>query len=149
MTLLTVKPENGRLAFPRFNSFFDSFLENEFPSLAKNDFFKTPALVNVKDTKESFNIEVAAPGFKKEEFSIKVENNMLTISAESKTENENADEKYTRKEFNFTSFSRSFTLPKTVDVAKIEAGYNNGILHVALPKKEEAKQAPSIEVKIS
>lgn len=149
MTLLTVKPENGRLTFPRFSSFVDSFFENEFPNLNRNEFFKTPALVNIKDSKDSYQIEVAAPGFNKEEFSIKVEGNLLTISAESKKETEAAEDKFTRKEFNFSSFARSFTLPRTIDVTKVAAAYERGILHVTLPKKEEAKANPSIEVKIS
>ncbi|MCW5907168.1 MAG: Hsp20/alpha crystallin family protein [Chitinophagales bacterium] len=149
MTMLTVKPENGRITFPRFSSIIDNFFENDFPHLTRNEFFKTPALVNVKDTKESYQIEVAAPGFKKEEFSVKVDGNILTIAAESKKETETTEEKYTRKEFNFSSFSRSFTLPKTIDVTKVGAGYDNGILTVTLPKKEEAKENPQIEVKIS
>lgn len=149
MTLLTVKPENGRLTFPRFSSFIDGFFENEFPNVRAGEIFKTPALVNIKDTKESYRIEVAAPGFKKEEFSIKVEGNILNLSAESRQETETTEEKFTRKEFNFSSFARSFTLPKTIDVAKVAANYENGILYVTLPKKEEAKENPSIDVKIS
>lgn len=149
MTLLTVKPENGRLTFPRFSSFVDSFFENEFPNLNRNEFFKTPALVNIKDTKDSYQIEVAAPGFSKEEFSIKVEGNLLTISAENKKETETTEDKFTRKEFHFSSFARSFTLPRTIDVTKVAAAYESGILYVTLPKKEEAKVNPSIEVKIS
>lgn len=149
MTLLTVKPENGRLTFPRFSSFIDGFFENEFPNVRAAEIFKTPALVNIKDTKESYRIEVAAPGFKKEEFSIKVEGNILSLSAESRQETETTEEKFTRKEFNFSSFARSFTLPKTIDVTKVAANYENGILYVTLPKKEEAKENPSIDVKIS
>lgn len=149
MTLLTVKPENGRLATPRLSNIFDSFLENEFHNVNRKEFFKTPALVNVKETETAYVIEVAAPGFKKEEISIKVENNLLTLSAETKKEAETTEHKFTRKEFNFSSFNRTFTLPKIVEATKIEAGYESGILSVTLPKKEEAKPAPAIEVKIS
>lgn len=149
MTLLTVKPENGRLTFPRFSSFIDGFLENEFENLSRKELFKTPALVNIKDAKDSYRIEVAAPGFKKEEFSIKVEGNILSLSAESKTETEAIEEKFTRKEFNFNSFTRSFTLSKNIDATKVAATYENGILYVTLPKKEEAKENASIEVKVS
>lgn len=149
MTMLTVKPESGRIAFPSFSSIIDSFFENDFPNLTRSEFFKTPALVNIKDTKDSYQIEVAAPGFKKEEFSVKVDGNLLTIAAESKKESETTDEKFTRKEFNFSSFTRSFTLPKTIEVTKVAASYENGILTVTLPKKEEAKENPQIEVKIS
>lgn len=149
MTLLTVKPENGRFATPRFSNLFDSFFENEFQNVNRKEFFKTPALVNVKDTEAAYIIDVAAPGFNKEEISIKVENNLLTIKAEQKNETETKEEKYTRKEFNFSSFNRSFTLPKTVDADKIGAAYENGILSVTLPKKEEAKPTAAIDIKIS
>jgi HSP20 family protein len=149
MTFLSVKPENGRVAAPRFNSFIDNFFENEFPSFTRSEYYKTPALVNIKDTKESYIIEVAAPGFKKEDFNVKVDGTQLTISAEVKTEQETTEHKFTRKEFNFSSFTRSFTLPKTVDVAKVSGNYENGILHVVLPKKEIAKETTTLEVKIS
>mgnify|MGYP006165535359 CR=1 FL=1 len=149
MTLLTVKPENGRFATPRFSNLFDSFFENEFQNVNRKEFFKTPALVNVKDTEAAYIIDVAAPGFNKEEISIKVENNLLTIKAEQKNETETKEEKYTRKEFNFSSFNRSFTLPKTVEADKIGAAYENGILSVTLPKKEEAKPTAAIDIKIS
>ena len=149
MTLLTVKPENGRYSFPRFSNLIDNFFENEFPNVHGGDIFKTPALVNIKDTKEGYQIEVAAPGFKKEDISVKVEGNLLTISAETKQESEVKEEKYTRKEFNFSSFKRSFTLPKTIEVAKVGGNYENGILTVTLPKKEEAKETGTFEIKIS
>lgn len=149
MTLLTVKPENGRFATPRFSNLFDNFFENEFHNINRKEFFKTPALVNVKDTESAYIIDVAAPGFKKEDLSIKVENNLLILSAETKQETETKEEKFTRKEFNFSSFNRSFTLPKTVDAEKIAAAYENGILTVTLPKKEEAKPSAAIDIKIS
>ena len=149
MTLLTVKPENGHFATPRFSNLFDSFFENEFQNANRRELFKTPALVNVKDTEAAYIIDVAAPGFKKEDISIKVENNLLTVKAEQKTEEEVKEQKFTRKEFNFSSFNRSFTLPKTVDADKIAASYENGILSVTLPKKEEAKPAAAVDIKIS
>lgn len=144
--MLTVKPETGRVAFPRFSTMFDNIFENEF---ATPNFIKTPVLVNVKDTAEDFKIEVAAPGFAKENFSIKVEGNLLTIAGEQKNEVEQKEEKFTRKEFNFSTFSRSFTLPKLVDAAKITAAYESGILSVSLPKKEEAKVNTTFEVKVA
>lgn len=149
MTLLTVKPENGRFATPRFSNIFESFFENEFQNVNRKEFFKTPALVNVKETEAAYVIDVAAPGFTKEDISIKVENNLLTVKAELKNEAEVKEQKFTRKEFNFTSFNRSFTLPKTVDADKIAAAYENGILSVTLPKKEEAKPAAAVDIKIS
>ncbi|MCS6934371.1 MAG: Hsp20/alpha crystallin family protein [Chitinophagales bacterium] len=149
MTLVTVKPDTGRLTFPSISSFIDSFFESEFPTFAHREFFKTPALVNIKDTNDSYVIEVAAPGFKKEDFSVKVEGNLLNISAVTKNETEMSDEKYTRREFNMSSFTRSFTLPKTVETTRISGAYENGILKITLPKREEAKNGTAFEVTIS
>jgi HSP20 family protein len=148
MTFITVKPETGKVAFPRFSNMFENFFENEFPSVTQSEYFKTPALVNVQDTKDSYAIQVAAPGFKKGDFSVKVENNLLTITGEKKQETEVVEQKFKRKEFNFASFSRAFTLPKTIDVEKIAASYEDGILTVTLPKKEEAKVSPVVEIQI-
>jgi HSP20 family protein len=107
--------------------------------------------VNIRETKDEYAIEVAAPGMKKEDFRLKVENDVLTISSENQSEKEEKDDKgqYTRREFSYQSFQRSFTLPNTVQGDKIEATYTDGVLHIKLPKKEEAKQKPPREIKIS
>jgi HSP20 family protein len=126
-----------------------------FPAVV-NDFFKpwnewvesgnfwgktlsVPA-VNVSENGNDFKVSLAAPGLKKEDFKIDVDGNMLTISAETKEEKREKDEKYTRKEYNYSSFSRSFTLPDTVNKDKIEAAYENGVLQLTLPKSEGAKK---------
>lgn len=107
--------------------------------------------VNVKETETNYEIEMAVPGLKKEDFKINIDRNILTISSESQTENEERDEKknYTRREFNYQSFTRSFTMPSDiVDVEHIEAKYENGILKLAVPKRENAKkEVKSIEIK--
>jgi len=105
--------------------------------------------VNIKDTKDAYNIEVSAPGFNKENFSVKVEDSILTIAGEAKEDKLEEGAKYTRKEFVHTSFKRSFTLPKTIVADKIGAAYENGILKVTLPKLEEAKAKGTIDVKIA
>ncbi len=111
--------------------------------------FNTPA-VNVQETDDSFVLELAAPGFAKEDFNIQLDNDILTISSEAKSEKENEEKgKYTRKEFNYSTFKRSFNLPDTVDGTRIEASYDNGLLLVALPKKEEAKVQPKRLIEIS
>jgi HSP20 family protein len=122
---------------PSFPSLFDNFFNNieETPA----SFHQTLPAVNVIESDNNFKLELAAPGLKKEDFKINVHENTLVISAEKSTENEEKTDKYTRKEFNFSSFKRSFTLPKTVDGEKIVASYNDGILSVDLPKKEESK----------
>ena len=97
--------------------------------------------VNIMETEESFNVEVAAPGMVKDDFNIELDNDVLTISSENKKENETTDKegRFTRKEFSYNSFKRAFSLPDSVDSTKISASYNNGVLEIALPKKEEAK----------
>lgn len=101
--------------------------------------------VNVKEHKNDFEIEVAAPGFTKKDFEVSISDDVLTISAESKQEKEEKEENYSRREFYHNSFTRTFTLPKSVDLKKkIKANYDNGILSIHLEKMEAAK---SIEKK--
>ena len=100
---------------------------------------KVPA-VNVVETKDFFMVSLAVPGLKKNDFKIDIEGNMLTISSEKEEEKEEKDLRFTRKEFNYLSFSRSFTLPEEVKREKIEAIYEDGILKLTLPKSEEFKK---------
>jgi len=96
--------------------------------------------VNIADNKDNYEISLAAPGMKKDAFNIDVEGNVLTISAEKEEKKEEKDERYSRREFNYTSFSRSFTLPEGINKDKIDASYDNGLLKLTLPKTEEAKK---------
>jgi HSP20 family protein len=100
--------------------------------------------VNIRETAENFVVEMAAPGMNKEDFKIELESNQLLISSEKKAENKmDEGEHYTRKEFSYQSFQRSFTLPKdVVDVDQIQAKYENGVLQLLIPKREEVKQKP-------
>lgn len=106
--------------------------------------------VNIKENDTTFTLELAAPGKKKEDFNIVVDENVLTISSENKVEKEEkADNgKYTRREFSYSSFRRSFTLPETVDEDKINAHYENGVLILTLPKREEALPKPKRMIEI-
>jgi len=106
--------------------------------------------VNIRENEESFMIEMAAPGLTKENFKVNIERNRLIISSELKEEkNENGD-KYSRHEFSYQSFQRSFVLPEgIVDGDKISAKYNNGILLVSIPKREEVKPKPAREIDIA
>ncbi|MCR9286424.1 MAG: Hsp20/alpha crystallin family protein [Bacteroidetes bacterium] len=125
-----------------------------FPTKVNHRKSSIPA-VNIKESDEGFNLELAAPGLGKEDFKLELENDILTISAEKKVEketaeeNENKTEKYTRREFSFQSFKRTFTLPETVDISNINANYENGVLLVNLPKKEEAKPQPARLIEIA
>ena len=125
-----------------FNEFFNGeFLENpNFNNLASD---LTLPSVNIIETENLFEIEVAAPGMAKKDFKVELDNNILTISSENEDSKEDENQNYTRKEFSYQSFLRSFRLPENkVDGNKINAKYKNGILFVSLPKKEEAKLKP-------
>ena len=108
----------------------------------------TPA-VNIIESKDDYRIEVAAPGLDKADFRINLENNVLTISAEKQEKQEAKEEHFMRREFNYSSFSRSFTLPEVMDTGKITANHKDGVLNVFIPKKEEAKEKPARTIKIS
>lgn len=130
-----------------FPSIIDELLKPDWIGGMQSFNTNVPA-VNIKETDTSFGIELAAPGKTKEDFNIEIDHNVLTISSESRTENEETKEKYTRKEFNYSSFRRAFTLPETVNTENINATYENGVLHVALPKKEEALPKPKRSIAI-
>lgn len=100
----------------------------------------TMPAVNIVENKNDYGLSLAVPGMKKEDFNIDVEGNMLTISCEKEETTEQNNERYNRKEYNYSSFSRSFTLPDEVNKEKIEAKYEDGVLKLMLPKKEEAKK---------
>ena len=127
------------------NNFFDDFLtkdlfdwtDRNFAALGSN----LPS-VNLKETDSKLEVEMAAPGMKREDFKVEIDNNTLMISSEKEEEREETRKKdnYVRKEFNYQSFYRSFYLPENVDENKIEASYKDGILHVTVSKKEGAKK---------
>lgn len=122
--------------FPAMRSLLSDFFESD--KFGFDDYFRKdwiPA-VNVIDKKDGYEIEVAAPGLKKEDFKIRVENGMLTISSEQKSEKETKEGDYTRREFNYQSFSRSFTLPQNVKEEDIQANYTDGILRLMVAKKQ-------------
>ncbi|HSI69267.1 MAG TPA: Hsp20/alpha crystallin family protein [Gillisia sp.] len=105
--------------------------------------------VNIRETDEEFMVEMAAPGRKRDDFHVELDNDILKIWTENQNTNENNDESYTRREFSFESFSRSFYLPNTVEAEKIKAKYEDGMLRLMIPKKEEAKRKPPRTIKIS
>jgi len=142
-----------RSSYPSFPSLFDNFFSGNLMDWNNFNFSDTettiPA-VNVKEDKDKFEIEVAAPGMKKEDFKIKLENDLLTICSERKEEKTEEEKgKYSRKEFSYQSFQRSFTLPEGhIQRDKIAAKYNEGILQIELPKREEVKPQPAKEIEI-
>ena len=133
---------------------FDDFLNRDMFNWKNDNFSETnttiPA-VNIKETSENYEVEVAAPGMTKKDFKVELDGSLLTISSEkSLTEESNEEHRYSRKEFSYQSFSRTFNLQKNVvDIEKIQARYENGLLHLLIPKKEEAKQKPPRLIEIS
>lgn len=116
---------------------FDSvFGKNTLDQLFQPDYSASKPAVNVIETEAGYRLELAAPGFAKEDLKVNVEGRKLTISSEKKTETEQKSEKYTIKEFSARTFQRSFNLPETVNIEKVSANYDAGILYVELPKKE-------------
>ena len=141
-------PIKKETAFPSLSDFFelDSWLAPE--RFLKNFQSFMPA-TNVFETENEYKVELAIPGFKKEDVKIKLENNVLTISAENKEEKSQTDKKFTRKEFSYNSFSRSFSLPEAANNDKIEAKYENGLLKLDIAKKEGSASSNKKEIKIN
>jgi HSP20 family protein len=159
MTLVKTKkrslPAIGRTMFedPFFTDFLDirkkPFQLNRLFNGDHDDIEVSPA-VNIKDNKNKYEIELAAPGLSKDDFNITLEEGLLTISAEKKIEHEEEKEGYVKKEFSYSTFSRCMTLPETVDEDKdVKASYKDGILHLTLQKKEALKMKPAKKVKVS
>lgn len=134
--------------YPSTN-FFPGGLLNDFFNRSIGDFvgsdmLATQPAVNVVETSAEFRLEVAAPGFEKQDFTVSVEKDYLTISAKHEQKETAEDEHFTRREFRFESFQRAFKLPQTVNQEHVKAVYDNGILKVTLPKKEEAKAVSKV-----
>lgn len=158
MSTLVNVPKNGSLSnvnsglnYSTWSNWIDSFFNNELPSVFTSNFNTGMTLpkVNIKETGDAYVVEMAVPGLKKSDFQIDLDNHVLSISTEMKEENEQKEDNYTRREFGYSSFKRTFTLPDSVDDSKIYAKYEDGILNIHLPKREEAKQKPARTIKIS
>ena len=104
--------------------------------------------VNITEQKDEYEVSLAAPGMKKDDFTINIDGNMLTISSEKEDTKEEKEKTFTRKEYNYSSFSRSFTLPEEINKERIEAKYEDGVLKISLPRKEEAKKASSARIPV-
>ncbi|MBS7565020.1 Hsp20/alpha crystallin family protein [Mucilaginibacter sp. Bleaf8] len=130
---------------PEFTDIFESFFNDSF--MADRLITRVPA-VNISETPEEYHVELAAPGLNKQDFKISTERNMLTVAVEQRSENAESSKKYNKREFSYSSFVRSFTLPESADDSRIEATYTDGVLQLSIPKKEEAKSiSRQIEIK--
>ncbi|QXP59485.1 Hsp20/alpha crystallin family protein [Olleya sp. HaHaR_3_96] len=158
MNNLVSVPKNGSLAnsnlnqnFPTLSNWLDDIFNRDLPSVFASNFNTGITLpkVNIKETADAFMVEMAVPGLKKSDFHIAIDNQVLSIATETKAEKEYEEENYTRREFGYSSFKRTFTLPESVNDDTINASYNEGLLTILLPKKEEAKQKPARSIKIT
>lgn len=128
-------------------SFLDDIFSNQWPSASTLPATSLPA-VNVQEQEKEFVLSLAVPGMNKNDFTIDVDQDVLSISAVSKENPSTTDNHFTRREFNFHSFKRSFSLPESVDTTKIKAKYIDGILTVHLPKRKEALPQPTKRIAI-
>ncbi|MCB0662405.1 MAG: Hsp20/alpha crystallin family protein [Saprospiraceae bacterium] len=133
---------------PRFSGMVENlFRDDDFAA----DFWTRKSmvpLVNIKDTAENYIMEFAVPGLKKDDFNVELKDNMLCVSCEKELSDEKKDDNFTRKEFSYEKFSRSFWLPENVKADKIEADYRDGVLMVTIPKLEVKEPNPSKKIKI-
>jgi HSP20 family protein len=108
----------------------------------------TVPAVNITENKDEYLVSIAVPGMKRDDFKVDIEGNILTISCEKEETKEEKEKRFTRKEYNYSSFSRSFTLPEEVNREKVEAKYEDGILKLALPRKEEARKPSAKQIAV-
>lgn len=147
MSLIKVRTNDATQANP-FQNLFNDFFEGEFlPGRPAMRSGSTPS-ANIQETEKAYHIELASPGMVKKDFKIEVDEDLLTIRSEKESKKEEEGTRYTKREFNYTSFVRSFRLPEEVDAENISASYTDGILKLEIPKKEiEAKKVRSIDIK--
>jgi HSP20 family protein len=149
---MSVIKRNGNSS-PAFPSIFDDFFSREFFNWGNSNFSPTSTTVpavNIKESADDFKVEVAAPGMEKKDFNITLNGNQLTISSAKQFEETKKEESYTRREFSYQSFTRTFQLPKdVVDAERIMATYENGLLNLTIPKREEAKQKGPKQISIN
>jgi HSP20 family protein len=158
MNALITTPNNGRklsrnrnlTTIPEMANWINELFDNTFEGDLMPNFNKgiTLPAVNIKETTNEYVLELAATGMKKSDFNIEVDHKLLSISSELSETKETEETNYTRREFGYSSFKRSFNLPETVDATKVSASYNDGILMVNLPKREEAIPKPPQRIEI-
>ncbi len=136
MTLVKFKRDNGNALMPGVNDIFESIFNDTF--FSDRMVTRVPA-VNVSETEGNYHIELAAPGLKKDDFKLSLDQNVLNISVEQTTDQHDSGKNYSKREFSYNSFVRSFTLPESADENIIDASYSDGILRIDIAKREEAK----------
>jgi HSP20 family protein len=150
---MTLVKNHNKSSIQRWNNPFDRLFRNDFMDLWNQDVTETIPSINITEEKNNYVVEMAAPGLKKEDFNIDVDKDLITISCEKETETTSEDGKdkngnYTRREYNYSSFSRSFTLPENADGQKIKAKYVDGILKLEIAKNEESNKSRTQKIKV-
>lgn len=149
MTLVKRNPNTAPVMDSLLNDFFSDNFLNWPASPAQRSRNNSPA-VNITENEDQWSIDLAVPGMKKEDFKVELDKNLLSISAEVKDEKAEEKDNYRLKEFSYSSFKRSFRIPENkVEGTKINAQYENGVLRISVPKKEEAKPQPARMIEIS
>lgn len=133
--------------FPSFDKVFDDIFNNDINQIF--DKLSTVPAVNIKEREKDYVIELAAPGMKRENFEIELDNNILTVSSKKKEEKVEEKSNYTKREFNYCEFQRMFTLPETANIEDIKAEYKDGILQLMIAKKPEAQIQPKRKIDIN
>ena len=145
MTLVKFNHKANNTLLPGFNDVLDSIFNDAF--LSDRMISRVPA-VNISESENNYHVELAAPGLKKEDFKLNLERNQLSISVEQTAEQNDEQKNYSKREYSYSSFVRSFTLPESADCAKVEASYTDGVLKIDITKREEAKAVRrQIEIK--
>ncbi|MCR8557835.1 Hsp20/alpha crystallin family protein [Mucilaginibacter sp. BJC16-A38] len=145
MTLVKFNKNGNNTLMPGFNDVFDSIFNDSF--FSDRMITRVPA-VNISESENNYHVELAAPGLKKEDFKLNLERNQLSISVETSSEQADNQKNYSKREYSYSSFVRSFTLPDSADHSNIEANYTDGILRIDIAKREEAKAVRrQIEIK--
>lgn len=141
---MSIIKRNNNVLFP---SLMNEIFKPDWFGGMDNYSAQVPA-VNIKENEKDYELELAVPGMNKDDFNVEVDHNIMTVSAEIENEDTETRENYTRREFSYSSFKRSFTLPDTIADDKIKAAYKDGVLKLTLPKKEEALPKPKRMISI-
>ncbi|WCT14454.1 Hsp20/alpha crystallin family protein [Mucilaginibacter jinjuensis] len=145
MTLVKFNDKRPNSLMPGVNEIFESIFDDTF--FSDRMIARVPA-VNISETENSYHVELAAPGLKKEDFKLNLEQNNLAIAVDQAAEQNDNQKNYTKREYSYSSFVRSFTLPEGADHSNIEASYTDGVLKIDIAKREEAKAVRrQIEIK--
>ncbi|GAC1312909.1 MAG: Hsp20/alpha crystallin family protein [Mucilaginibacter sp.] len=145
MTLVKWNSNANNALLPGFNDVFESIFNDTF---FKDRMVTRVPAVNISETENNYHVELAAPGLKKDDFKLNLEGNVLTISVELSADHEDNHKNYSKREYSFSSFVRSFVLPESADDSNIDASYTDGVLRIGIAKREEAKAVRrQIEIK--